>query len=306
MILDNEADTIEISSSGLRETENIIGVSSAAVELAALSHPGKVRANNEDSFLITRFGRTLQTVVTNLPDGYVPDQHAVTGYAMIVADGMGGAAAGKVASRTAIKTLVKLAIQTPDWVMRIDEDSAKEILQRAERRFRLLKVALVNRAKADPSLLGMGTTMTLAGTIGWDCAIAHVGDSRAYLLRKGELHQLTRDQTMAQTLVDAGVIKAEDVAKHPLRHVLTGAIGTEGGKLKAELHHLRLEDGDQLLLCTDGLTEMVTDAEIAEVLRKDGSADNACRALVDRALLAGGNDNVTVVLSRYHVPQEQR
>jgi PPM family protein phosphatase len=306
MILDNEADTMEISSSELRATENIIGVPSSVVELAALSHPGKVRANNEDSFLVTRFGRTLQTVVTNLPDGYVPDQHAVTGYAMIVADGMGGAAAGEVASRTAIKTLVGLIIQTPDWVMRIDEESAKEILQRAERRFRLLKVALVDLAKADPSLLGMGTTMTLAGTIGRDCAIAHVGDSRAYLLSKGELHQLTHDQTMAQTLVDAGVIKSEDVATHPMRHVLTGAIGTEGGKLQAELHHLRLEDGDQLLLCTDGLTEMVTDAEIAEVLRKDGSADNACRALVDRALLAGGKDNVTVVLSRYHIPQEQR
>jgi protein phosphatase len=148
----------------------------------------------------------------------------------------------------------------------------------------------------------MGTTMTLAGSVGADLIIAHIGDSRAYLLRAGKLLRLTRDQTLAQALADAGAIRPEQVATHPSRHVLTGAITTQVGDVPVELQRLRLSDGDQLLLCSDGLTEMVSDAAIAGALDRAGSAASACRALVDLALEGGGKDNVTVILARYRIP----
>jgi protein phosphatase len=173
-----------------------------------------------------------------------------------------------------------------------------------EERFRKIKDVFVEGAKAEPALAGMSTTLTLAVSVGANLIIAHVGDSRAYLFRGGKAHRLTRDQTMAQALADAGTIRPEQVATHPTRHVLTGAITTQEGEILAELQHLRLSDGDQILLCSDGLTEMASDEAIAGTLDRAGSAARACRALVDLALEGGGGeDDVTVVLARYRIPQ---
>jgi protein phosphatase len=135
-----------------------------------------------------------------------------------------------------------------------------------ERRFQMVREVLVERAKDDPSLRGMATTMTVACTTGSELLTAHVGDSRAYVFRDGRLRLLTRDQTVAQSLVDAGAIGPEEAAKHPSRHVLTSALATRGAFVQVELRRTRLQDGDQLLLCSDGLTEMVAEAEIARAL----------------------------------------
>lgn len=274
------------------------------VDFGAVSHKGKVRPNNEDSFLVLRFGRAMQTLLTNLPTDQISERYQERGYAMFVADGMGGMEAGEVASRTAISALVDLIIQTPDWIMRPDAERAEEVLQRMEERFGQLPDALSKRANSEPNLSGMGTTLTMAVSLGADLVITHVGASRAYLFREGQLLHLTSDQTIAQLLADAGVIRPEDVAKHHARRVLTGAITASGGKAEVELHHVKLIDGDQLLLCSDGLTEMVTDAQISVELEKQGTAANACGALVELALEAGGHDNVTVVLGRYRIPEE--
>jgi protein phosphatase len=273
------------------------------VDLAALSHPGKVRSTNEDYYLVARLERAMRTMFTNLSPGSVPDRSEETGYGIVVADGMDGDVGGEIASSTAVEVLVDLVLRTPDWIMRFDETSVNEALRRADQRFSALKETLIQKAKADPSLSGMGTTLTLAYSLGATLAIAHVGDSRAYLFRHGVLRRLTHDQTMADLLAEVGAIRHEDVAQHPMRHVLLGAIATQGETAKPELIHLRLVDGDQLLLCTDGLTEMVSDAEIGKVLIGSTSAAEACRVLVDSALAAGGNDNVTVVLGRYQIPK---
>ncbi|MGB7924570.1 MAG: protein phosphatase 2C domain-containing protein [Pyrinomonadaceae bacterium] len=275
------------------------------VDLGAVSHRGKVRLNNEDSFLVMSFERSMRTLLTNLPAGQIPDEYGETGYGMLVADGIGGMAAGEIASRTAISTLVDLFIQTPDWIMRPDEQRALEVLQRMEERFGRLTDALTNRAQSDPHLSGMGTTLTLAVSLGADLVITHVGASRAYLFRRGRLLHLTSDQTIAQLLADTGAIRPEDVAKHHARRVLTGSITAAGEKAEVELHHVKLADGDQLLLCSDGLTEMVTDTEISVVLEKHEPAADACRALFDLALEAGGKDNVTVLLGRYRITDER-
>ena len=274
------------------------------VDLGAVTHKGKVRRDNEDSFLVMSFERSLHTLLTNLPADQIPGQYRERGYAMFVADGMGGSAAGEVASRVAISTLVDLIIQTPDWIMRPDKQRALEVLRRMEERFDKLPDALSKRARTDPRLSGMGTTLTLAASLGSDLVIAHVGASRAYLFRQGRLWRLTSDQTIAQLLADTGVIRHDEVFKHHARRMLTSAIIAAGPKTEVELHHLKLRDGDQLLICSDGLTEMVTDEKISTMLEKHESATQTCLALVDLALEAGGKDNVTVVLSRYGIPRE--
>jgi protein phosphatase len=276
-------------------------VSGVDVDLGARSHPGKVRTNNEDHYLVTRFQRTMKTLLTNVPADTVPAEHEDTAYGLLVADGMGGAAAGEVASRTAIGALIELALQTPDWIMRLDESRVGEVLDRMKQRFEKLSGVLSERAQADPKLSGMGTTMTLVLSLGANAIVVHIGDSRAYLKHGGTLHRLTHDQTMAQSLADAGAITAEEVKKHPLRHMLTGAITTKGGRSTIQLQHLGLADGDQVLLCSDGLTDMVGDDAIAETLDRSGPAEPVCQALIDRALEAGGKDNVTVVLARYRI-----
>jgi protein phosphatase len=148
----------------------------------------------------------------------------------------------------------------------------------------------------------MGTTLTVACSLGPHLILYYVGDSRAYLFREGRLHRLTRDHTQAQVLADLGHISPDEVSRHRLRHVLTRVVGTTGGRVEVEVEYVCLADGDRVLLCTDGLSDMVPDGQIAEVLRSTERSEEACRALVDLALGAGGKDNVTVVLARYTIP----
>lgn len=303
---DDREDTAQLPALQEPDARQPAGASSLVeLDLAALSHPGKVRRNNEDHFIAARFDRSMRTLLTNLPEGEVPQWYAETAYGMLVADGVGGAAAGEIASRTAIHALVDLVIETPDWIMRLDEPLAREVLERMERRFQQVREVLVERAKADPALRGMATTMTVACSLGPELLMAHVGDSRAYVFRRdGRLERLTRDQTMAQSLADSGAIRQDEVAKNPYRHVLTSALATRGAFVQVELKHSRLEDGDQMLLCSDGLTDMVPDDSIARELAIPGPAAGVCRRLVDLALEARGKDNVTVVLGRYRIPKE--
>jgi len=272
------------------------------VEVGALSHQGLVRPNNEDSFLVTTLERRMRTLLTNLPPSQISQNYSEVAYGMIIADGMGGAAAGEVASRTAIAALVDLVIETPDWIMRLDDERSGQVLKRTDERIRKLAHALTEAAKINPKLSGMGTTLTLAVSMGSDLLIAHVGDSRAYLFTEGQLVRLTKDQTMAQLLADLGVINTDNLATHHARHVLTSAITAADSKMEVELHHLYLASGDQLLLCSDGLTEMVADNDIKGILTQNKNAHETCQALVDAALAAGGKDNVTVILANYQIP----
>jgi protein phosphatase len=281
-----------------------VASSAVQVDLAALSHAGKVRPNNEDHFLVVRFHRALQTLLTNLPEGLLPLLAEEVGYGMIVADGMGGMAAGEVASQLAIRSLINLVLATPDWVMMRGEPDAERVMQRMAERYRRVDAALREEAQADPGLSGMGTTMTLACSLGANLILAHVGDSRAYLLRGGALHSLTRDHTLVRELVDRGVVHLEQAALHPFRHVLTHALGGGGGEIEAEVQRVSLADADQLLLCTDGLTDLVDATTIGSILRSSASSDEACQTLVELALQNGGKDNVTVVLARYRFAPE--
>src|SRR5262249_9869366 len=169
---------------------------------------------------------------------------------------------------------------------------------------RRIDVYLREQGELIPVLRGMGTTLTLAIISGLDLIVVHLGDSRAYLLRGGRLRQLTRDHTVAQSMVDEGTLTPEEAAIHRSRHALTSALGAGEERGDPQVQHLPLADGDQILLCTDGLTEMVDDATISEILCKSASADEACQKLVEQALQNGGKDNVTAVLARYRFPQQ--
>ncbi|HKG98513.1 MAG TPA: protein phosphatase 2C domain-containing protein [Pyrinomonadaceae bacterium] len=274
--------------------------SSLKVDLGASSHPGHIRDNNEDSYLVMRFGRSLENVLGNLEEDLLEQNYAMTGYGMLVADGMGGAAAGEVASRFALSKLVELIIDTSDWTLSLQRrEDVTTVLTRMTERFLQIDDFLRKEADRDHSLRGMGTTLTVAGVMGNDLIIGHVGDSRAYLLRDTDLKQLTTDHTLAQALIDAGVANRDDPASRSMRHVLTAAVGSLGDNGAPQVQLFNLSDDDQLLLCTDGLTETVEDATIASVLREAKSAQFACDELVNLALAGGGPDNITVILARF-------
>lgn len=270
------------------------------VDLGAVSHQGLIRENNQDSYLVMTFGRSLENLMTNLDEDLFEPSYFMRGYGMLVADGMGGMAGGDVASRLALSKLVELIVDTSDWTLALQrQKDVMTVLERMSDRFFQIDEILRNEANNDHTLQGMGTTLTVAGALGSDLIIGHVGDSRAYLMNGDKLTQLTTDHTLAQALIDAGVANPDDPASRSMRHVLTAAVGSLGEEVDPQVQRIKLHSGDKLLLCTDGLTEGVDDKTIAQVLREAKSAQIACQDLVDLALAAGGRDNVTVVLAHF-------
>jgi serine/threonine protein phosphatase PrpC len=268
----------------------------AAVSVAGLTHAGKVRPNNEDNFHIVRFGRYLRTVNTSLPADHLREDFEQSGYGFAVADGIGGHAAGEVASRMAISLLMDLVLDTPDWIFAREDAEMEAVISRAAWRFGRVNEAVVAAAKADRARGRMGTTLATAVSLGDDLVVAHVGDSRAYLFRGGRVEPLTRDHTAGVTLPP---IRPGEAAR--IRIALTHAIGIPEAGGTPDVNRFKLADGDRLLLCTDGLTDPVDEGAIAEEMGR-ATVDEACQALIDRALAAGGPDNVTAVVASFRFP----
>ncbi len=230
-------------------------------EQAGLSDVGRQRDANEDSFVVA-------TPV------------------FAVADGMGGAQAGEVASRTAADVF-QAAGEASDGT---PEERLTRMVREANRR-------IFDEAARHESLRGMGTTLTAALVEGDAVTLAHVGDSRAYRHRDGELEQLTHDHSLVAELERSGQLTAEAAEHHPQRSIITRALGPEAD-VEVDAHSHRARDGDVFLLCSDGLTGMVADDEMAAILRSAGGLKEAVEALVRAANQSGGRDNITVVLFR--------
>ncbi|MEX1044185.1 MAG: PP2C family serine/threonine-protein phosphatase [Acidimicrobiia bacterium] len=226
---------------------------------AVASHPGNVRPGNEDS---------VWPATSGAGDGPL---------VVIVADGMGGAVAGEVASRLAVEAAKSSDLDIEDRV----REANQAILDEVERR---------------PELRGMGTTMTLfeLGTEDGLAQFAHVGDSRAYLWRAGELTQLTEDHTVVNMYLRTGAISPDEVANHPQRSLITRAVGLTPD-LDVDTGNMTLEPGDRLLLCSDGVNSMIDDTQVAEALTAE-TAEEAVWLLVEKANLAGGHDNITALV----------
>jgi protein phosphatase len=275
------------------------GSARVRVDFGAATHQGHVRKANEDHYLIVRGGRALETLMTSLPAEVVPGREEEIAYGLLVADGMGGVVGGELASRIALSSLLTLVLQTNDWHLGDDSDSANEVIRRCAERFAMIHEVLREQGREEPPLSNMGTTLTMALSLGHSLVIGHIGDSRAYVLREGKLYPLTRDHTLVQPYVSKGEMTQEQADRHPSRHVLTACLGGGGPRTEGEFHHASLLEGDQLLLCTDGLTDMVRQKTITDLLLSHVTAQDACDHLITAALAAGGKDNVTVLLARY-------
>lgn len=223
------------------------------------THVGKVRYNNEDSLTVIE------------PETFV------------VADGMGGAHAGEVASQMLVE-IVKIVLENVSTA-RDEKLLARAILVANEK--------ILETAAAHEEYHGMGTTATILSLDGSTAHFAHVGDSRIYLLRGGEFKQITEDHSYVENLVRRGELTPEQARVHPMKNVLLQAVGAVK-ELSVDAASFPVESGDKFLLCTDGLTNMVDDAQIAEILQ---TAENPADALIDAALNAGGKDNVTVIVA---------
>lgn len=274
-------------------------------DIAALTHTG-ARPNNEDAYLVCRLGRFMERIASSLPESDLPAHYDDSGHLLIVVDGVGGAAGGEVASRTALLTLLRQVLRSPKWALKLDDPATRdgeilELLDRSRAYLQGMHSAIRARQEDDPRYEGMGTTFTSAYTIGGDVFIMHVGDSRAYVLRRGRLVRITHDHTVAQEYADLGQLGQSEVAEHPMSHVLTRALGAPTDTLVSDTHHRDLEDGDRMLLCSDGLTKVASEADIAATLDAHPTSESACRALVELALARGGPDNITVIVAGYRV-----
>ena len=246
---------------------------------------GAERANNQDTFVIA----DLQSGDLSNPCSRKEIPLSRHGILLLVCDGMGGAAAGDVAARIAAEAIKQQLVGAGPAVATCPDESLKSAVWGANG-------AVFAEAKAHPETRGMGTTCTAAIVLPDRLFIAQVGDSRAYLLRGGSLHLLTRDQTMADQLIESGVLRPEDVGTFAYRHVLSQALGTRSTiePITSEVH---LRRGDRILLCSDGLHGPVSAQEIARILGAAADINAVAQGLIQAALAAGGPDNVTVVVA---------
>ncbi len=234
---------------------------------------GRTRPINEDSFYISEYNRELEAA-------YV-----------IVADGMGGHQAGEVASSMAIMQISDVINQT--FTADMSPSAIKDMLVQSVKKANAL---IYDKGQAEEGCWGMGTTVTMCFILGEKAFVAHVGDSRAYILRQGELHQITVDHSLVQELLQKGQITEEEAKHHPQKNVITRALGTDTG-VEIDLYEFTLHDGDVMLLCTDGLSNMLPDEVLADMLKEGGGALHiVAKELVAAANEQGGMDNITAVV----------
>jgi protein phosphatase len=274
-----------------------------AVQSFGLTDRGQVRGSNEDQFLIATLVKALQVERTSLPQPQV-QQSSSRGYLFVVADGMGGHAGGEKASALAIDSVESFVLETFKWFAQCKGREQDQVLSDFQSALGHANARVLAEAARQPELHGMGTTLTLAYALNDELFVAHVGDSRCYLSRHGLLYRLTRDHTLVEELVCRGVLPPAEAARHRWRHVVTNAVGGDSAEVKVEVHKVRLEGGDRVLLCSDGLTEMVPEQEISHVLQAEAEPEQACRRLVARANEVGGKDNITVVVAHFRAANQ--
>lgn len=241
------------------------------MRFAAASHKGLVRENNEDCYRIIQ-GDGRKTPAT-----------------FIIADGMGGHNSGEVASRVAVDYSEQIIMQNGDRLKnsRHLPEFIQEIMEGANRK-------VFDLANRDITHTGMGTTMILSMVQGARMCTGHVGDSRLYMIRKGKIEKITQDHSLIEEMVRNGTITKTEASSHPRKNIITKALGCTG-ELQMDMYETRLKPYDKLLLCTDGLSNMVSEQEVLQILDREQEPGNACKALVQAANEYGGQDNITVI-----------
>ncbi len=264
------------------------------MDVYGLSDVGRVRKNNEDNFVVGN----LTTGETELTPTLCHHQLGPRGTLLLVADGMGGEASGEVASQICATTVPKRLFENLKSVGKVSETNFVLLLREA---VEYANQIIFQKAQTDPAYRGMGTTTTAAVLFGGYLFIAQVGDSRAYLMRNKQIAQLTRDQTYLNYLAEIGAEVPEEPEKDSRRSILTQAVGSSE-TIEVKVTYTKLRQGDCLLLCSDGLYNMVKLPEIAAILEQDDPLPEKCRALVEQANANGGTDNVTLILAKLNGP----
>lgn len=267
-----------------------------AMSFGAATDRGLVREVNEDQFAVIRRARKHEVVATSLPEDALPTQIGET-HLFVVADGIGGGPFGELASRLALEAAFELAGQASSWIMKLVDLNAQQLKERVQAYAERVEARLREATEREPRLSGMGTTWASAYVMDDDVLIVNIGDSRIYLYRDGICKQLTRDHTLARALEATGVDPAD--VQH-VRHVLVNYLsGDPETSSIPEIHHMKLQSGDRLLLCTDGLSDLVDDETITSVMKRMEDPQEACDALIREAIGQGGKDNVTVIVASF-------
>jgi PPM family protein phosphatase len=252
---------------------------------------GRTREHNEDTFLVA----DLSTGNASLQPEVRQHEVGARGSLFMVADGMGGAAAGELASAMAADLIYRHLATA--WA-RDPDASAERFAFRMKEAVELANEQIYGYAREHPEVRGMGTTVTAAGVFGEDLYVAQIGDSRGYLVRNGEAIQLTKDQSLMQRLVDAGELTEEEAEQSERRNIILQALGPDP-RVRVDLTHQVLRRGDTLILCSDGLSGSVRREEFAQVAVEQKDLPSLCAKLIDLANERGGPDNITVVAARF-------
>jgi protein phosphatase len=263
-----------------------------------------VRTTNEDQFLVAELTKAMRIWQTSLPEPklQVGEERA---HLFLVADGMGGQSAGERASALAVAVIEQFTLNSFKWFLGSDHSEEKKLLALFQSALSQADARILAEAAEHPELSGMGTTVTMAFHLGAQLCVMHVGDSRAYLYRDGELHQLTEDHTLVADMVRSGAIQRDEVARHQLRHVVTNVVGGPEPGVNVEARALDVQNGDRLLLCSDGLTEMLTNEVIAATLDAELAPEAAAKRLLERANEGESTDNITVLVVRFDSPESE-
>ena len=267
------------------------------MDVFGLSHTGTVRKENQDHYLMATFHKRMNVISTNLPniEQSFPHMEQRLAYVAMVADGVGGGVGGAEASAIALESLMRYVNGSVTVYYGATADAAEftDLLQSAA----MQAHGAVRARRDEQGLRGtMATTLTLYIGVWPTYYLLQVGDSRYYLYRHGSLSQITRDQTMAQDLVDDGILSASKAGNSPMAQVLSSAIGAD--KTMPVVTRLDADWDNVHLICSDGLTKHVTDARIADVLGSMTSAEQAAAQLLQDALDGGGSDNITIIVGR--------
>ncbi|HTL04836.1 MAG TPA: Stp1/IreP family PP2C-type Ser/Thr phosphatase [Gemmatimonadales bacterium] len=251
---------------------------------------GRTRDHNEDAFLVA----DLSARTTDLTHGG-PHRVGQRGTVFLVADGMGGAAAGELASSMAADLIFRHLIQT---TAATESSNPEEFALQLRSAVEAANARIHRYSKEHPDVRGMGTTATVAGVLGDTLYLAQVGDSRAYLVRAGVATQITKDQSLMQRLVDAGELTEEEAEQSERRNIILQALGPDA-KIRVDLTWQEVRRGDTLVICSDGLSGQIKREEIGALLQQEGDLDKLCDQLIAIANERGGPDNITVVLVRF-------
>ena len=269
-----------------------------------LTNSGLKRPTNQDHYLIADLNKSMRIHDTSLTlDSETRVYGGSQGKLLVVADGMGGEAEGERACTIAVDQLTTYVLNSLSWCFRLEEDSEHDFEDHLRQALESCQKSIQDVVALHPEMHSMGTTMTMVYIVWPRAFVVHVGDSRCYLLRNGELAQVTVDHTVSEIMVETGKMSREEAQHSPMGHALWNVLGGRSSELAVDVYKLTLECDDALLLCTDGLYNMVPHETLQELLNSNRGAELACRKLVDLANQNGGKDNITAVVSYFLAPK---